>query len=208
MHISEGVLAPHIYISGYAVAAGLTALAIRKIKKEDIPKISVMGAAFFASSLIHFKIGITSIHLTLIGLMGIILGISSVPAILVGLFFQAVMFQHGGLTSLGVNTLVFTLPAVIVSFIFSALSKRFHRWIVLLSVWGGMLTGGGIVLAALLVFLVIFISGEELAGIAYVFSISHAALAVIEGVITFFVLQQLLRKKPELVSAFRKYNGS
>jgi cobalt/nickel transport system permease protein len=202
MHISEGVLSPQIYLTGYAAAAGLTALAIKKTQKDDIPKISVMGAAFFVASLIHFKIGITSVHLTLIGLMGISLGLSCVPAILVGLFFQAVMFQHGGLTSLGVNTLVFSLPAICISFIFSGLSKRFHRKPNLLSVFGGVLTGFGIIAAALLVFLVIFISGEELTGIAYVFSIAHAVLAVVEGVITFFILQQLLRKKPELVSSF------
>ena len=74
MHIADGILDIKVYAGGLIVAATLAGVAAKKIKIEEIPRISIMGAAFFVSSLIHFKIGFTSVHLTLIGLLGIILG--------------------------------------------------------------------------------------------------------------------------------------
>jgi cobalt/nickel transport system permease protein len=113
MHISEGVLSTPVIIGGYAVSAGLTAAALKRVRRHEIPKIAIMGAAFFVSSLLHFKVGITSVHLTLAGLVGIVLGPPAVLALLAGLFFQAVMFQHGGLSTLGVNTVIFAVPAML-----------------------------------------------------------------------------------------------
>jgi cobalt/nickel transport system permease protein len=202
MHISEGVLSPQVFIAGYAAAAGLTAWGIAKTPKERIPKTAVMGAAFFVSSLIHFRLGVTSIHLTLIGLMGIMLGLSSIPAILIGLFLQAILFQHGGLTTLGVNTVIFSLPAIGVAGAFSLICRRIPRRRQILALSGAALTGIGILTAAFLVFLLLRISGEGFTGIAYVFSIGHALLAVIEGVLTFFIIQQLLKRKPQLISSY------
>jgi cobalt/nickel transport system permease protein len=217
MHISEGVLDVGICIGGYAAAAGMSAIALRKLRREDVPKVSVMGACFFVSSLIHFRVGITSVHLTLVGLMGIILGLPSVLALMVGLFFQAVMFQHGGLSTLGVNTVVFGLPAWLIYGGFKWFQGRWKRpqrmqsqqrdevpkgsrKTFALGLAGGFLTMVGIFLAALLVMGVLLLSGGELLGIAYLFSISHILLALVEGVITFAVAQQILRIKPEVLS--------
>jgi cobalt/nickel transport system permease protein len=199
MHISEGVLDARICIGGYAVAAGLTALALRKIRREDIPKISVMGAFFFVSSLIHFKVGISSVHLTLVGLLGIVLGFPSVLALLVGLFFQAVMFQHGGLSTLGVNTTVFAVGALLVYGGFSLFVRKVGKRSILISLVGGILSALGVLVAALMVILIIRLSGEELVEMSFVFSVSHSVLAVVEGVITFFLVQQILRIKPEIL---------
>ena len=105
MHISDGILNGEICIASAAAAGIITVVSLKFIKKEEIPKISVLTAAFFVASLVHIKIGPTSAHLVLNGLLGAILGLASFPAILVALIFQAVMFQHGGLTTLGVNTL-------------------------------------------------------------------------------------------------------
>ena len=199
MHISEGVLDARFIVGGYAVAAGLTALALVKVKQQDIPRISVMGAAFFVSSLIHFKVGITSVHLTLIGLTGIVLGPTSTLALLAGLFFQAVMFQHGGLSTLGVNTAIFAGPALIVALVFSWLAPRYVRKPTLLSVFCGLLTALAILLAAALVFVLLLITGEALRGVAFVFSAAHGVLGLVEGIITFLVVRQILRIKPGML---------
>ncbi len=45
--------------------------------------------------------------------MGLLLGWPAFPAILVGLFLQALLFQFGGLTVLGVNTFNVAVPAVL-----------------------------------------------------------------------------------------------
>jgi len=45
-------------------------------------------------------------------------------AILVALALQAVFFQFGGITSLGVNTVIMALPAVACYYIFAPLLRR------------------------------------------------------------------------------------
>lgn len=205
MHISEGVVDVRLCVGGYVCAAGLVAVALRKIKPEDIPKISLMGAAFFASSLIHFKVGITSVHLTLIGLTGIILGTSSVAALGAGLFFQAVMFQHGGLSTLGINTVLFALPALAAHGGWRVMGRLFgrgHRH--LLASGAALLAALSLIAAALSAMLTIRFSGEAFAGFAWLFSASHALLAGVEGLVTFLVVDRLLTVKPDMLQGTRE----
>lgn len=118
MHIPDGLLPPSVTISGYAITGGITWFSLRQIRKDNdyqqqIPKASLLTAAFFVSSLIHIPIPPFSIHLILNGLMGLILGYYAFPAILIGLFFQAVFFQHGGLSTLGVNAIIMGAPSLL-----------------------------------------------------------------------------------------------
>ena len=76
-----------------------------------------MAAAFFVATLIHVKVGPTSVHLLLNGLVGVILGRRAPLAIAVGLFLQAALLGHGGFLPLGVNTCVMSLPALLASLI-------------------------------------------------------------------------------------------
>lgn len=117
MHVPDGVLPGSICVGGYATAGLLTWASLRRIHRRpdpasDVPIASVMTAAFFVASWIHVPIPPASVHLVLNGLMGVVLGAYAVPAILVGLFLQAVMFQHGGLSTLGVNATLLGLPAI------------------------------------------------------------------------------------------------
>jgi cobalt/nickel transport system permease protein len=203
MHISEGVLSGPVVAGGFVVASGLSALALRKIGQDEIPRLSVMGAAFFVSSLIHVKVGFTSIHLTLVGLMGLVLGGRCVLAIAVGLLFQAVMFQHGGLSTLGVNTTVFALASLLVHYCFVLLARALSQRPVLLSLAAGLLTALAILFGAFLILAAILLSGEELAGLGYVFSAGQSVLALAEGIITGLVVRQLLSLKPQMLCAFR-----
>lgn len=118
MHIPDGLLPPSVCISGYAITGGITWFSLRQIRKQEdyqqqIPKASLLTAAFFVSSLIHIPIPPFSIHLILNGVMGLILGYFAFPAILIGLFFQAVFFQHGGLSTLGINAIIMGLPSLV-----------------------------------------------------------------------------------------------
>jgi cobalt/nickel transport system permease protein len=199
MHISEGVLDSRVIIGGYVAAAGLAALAVSRVRREQIPKIAVMGAAFFVSSLLHFKVGVTSAHLSLAGLVGIVLGLPSVLALLAGLFFQAVMFQHGGLSTLGVNTIVFAVPALLAYVMYAGLGRLAGERRTLRSLIAGAASGLAVLVGALMVLAVLRISGEELTGIAYLFSVAHGILALLEAVVAFLVVQQILRVKPEMI---------
>src|SRR5207302_7243319 len=74
-------------------------------------------------SLIHIRVGPTSIHLLLTGLVGVLLGPRAPLAIFVGLLLQAFLIGHGGYYTLGVNTCVMTLPALLALGIFHALNR-------------------------------------------------------------------------------------
>ena len=104
MHISEGVLSGPVLLSGAALAAAGTAIGLKKLDYDQIAKAGMLSGAFFVASLIHVPLGPTSVHLIMNGLVGLLLGWAAFPAILVALALQAVFFQFGGITSLGVNT--------------------------------------------------------------------------------------------------------
>jgi len=134
MHLSEAVLATSdagriVLGAGIVLAAAGTAIGLRKLDYERMPRVAVLSSAFFVVSLIHFPIGGTSVHLVLNGLMGLILGWAALPAILIALVLQAVLFQFGGLLAVGVNTVTMGLPAVVCYHLFHrAAADRRPAW--------------------------------------------------------------------------------
>jgi cobalt/nickel transport system permease protein len=210
MHIPDGILPAAVCLGGYAAAGAVTWYSLKKInRKEDpregVPKASLLTAAFFVASLIHIPIPPASIHFILNGLLGVVLGYYAVPSILIGLFFQAVMFQHGGLTTLGVNTVIMGVPALLAFYIFrlrSVLGKNNRLVTGLLAFTGGAL-GVGIGALAAYIIIVAFIPSHldiqaEKASI-YLLTLSHIPLMIIEGVFTAMVVLFLQRVKPALL---------
>ena len=118
MHISEGILSAPVLVSGAALTVAGTTIGLKKLDYDRIPQVAILSAGFFVACLVHIPIGPASAHLILNGLMGLFLGWVAFPAILIGLILQAVLFQFGGLTSLGVNTLNMALPAVLCFYAF------------------------------------------------------------------------------------------
>jgi cobalt/nickel transport system permease protein len=130
MHIPDGILPLPVTLGGYALAASVTWTCLYRINqredpREDIPKAALLTAAFFLASLIHIPVPPASVHLVLNGLLGILLGPFAFPAIVIGLFFQAVMFGHGGLTTLGVNAIILGMPALAAAALFRMLTRGY-----------------------------------------------------------------------------------
>jgi cobalt/nickel transport system permease protein len=123
VHISDGVLAPAWLAGGFILAGVLAFLGSWRIRDEEIPKVALMTAAFFVASLLHVRIFSTSVHLLLTGLVGVILGWRAALAIPVGLFLQAALLNHGGFTTLGVNSCVMVLPALLSWQLFAGLRR-------------------------------------------------------------------------------------
>lgn len=211
MHIPDGLLPPSVCISSYAITGGITWFSLRQIRKEEdyqqqIPKASLLTAAFFVSSLIHIPIPPFSIHLILNGVMGLILGYFAFPAILIGLFFQAVFFQHGGLSTLGINAIIMGLPSLV----------AYHLWQLkklppfnnplgnnILAFFVG---GIGIFLSALLfVFITLNnispdlnIDTEKTAILTSL--IGYGIQAIIEGSLTVMLVNFFYKVKPEILN--------
>lgn len=213
MHIPDGILPPSVIIGGYGITAIATWYSLRKIRQQDdptaeIPKASMFTAAFLVLSLIHVPVPPISVHLILNGLLGVVLGWYAFPAILIGLFFQAVMFGHGGLTSLGVNAAMMGAPALLAYYIFRLRKLRGESdqkrplWTGILGFLGGFL---GLVVAAAILFVLLIttvpdtldVATERAAIIGLV--LAHVPLGIIEGTVTAMVVLFLLRVRPALL---------
>jgi cobalt/nickel transport system permease protein len=201
VHISDGVLAWPWLIGGFAIAAALAVLGSLRLREEEIPRIAVLSAAFFVASLIHVRVGIGSVHLLLNGLVGVILGPRATLAILTGLVLQTLLFSHGGLGTLGVNTVIISVPALAAGAVWRApwvlrlLNRPGWRWLV------GFLLGALTVGAtALLNTLVLLLGGiEEWDALAYTVLLLHLPVAAIEGIILGSTVSFLARVKPEML---------
>lgn len=212
MHIPDGILTAPVIIGGYITTTALTALALRQIKRQPdpeamMPKAALLTAAFFVASWIHIPVPPTSVHLVLNGLLGVVLGWYAMPAILIGLFLQAVLFQHGGLTTLGVNATIIGLPALAAFGIFRlgrhfSVSAPFVTSV--FAFFGGALGLGLGALLAITVLLVsipayLDVSAERTALLAL--GLAHVPLALIEGALTALIIGRLLRVRPDVVEA-------
>lgn len=197
VHISEGVLSAPVLAAGALLSAGGVALGLRKMAPREVPKVAVMSSAFFVATLIRVPVGPVSCHLVLNGLMGLVLGWMAVPSILVALLMQAVLFQYGGLTTLGVNTLNMAAPAVLVHYLFSVPARRGRGPLVGLS---GFLAGAsGVGLSALLVALSLVSTGKAFIQVAEAVLIANLPVLLVDGVVTAFCVIFLRKVKPEVL---------
>lgn len=189
MHISEGVLSASVLLSGAIVSAGGTFVGLKNLKYDDYPKIALLTSSFFVASLIHIPVGPASVHLVLNGLIGILCGWRSFPLILIALFLQGVFFQFGGLTTLGVNTANMAIPAVLSYYLFKPLLNK-NPFLT------GFLAGFfSIIFSCLLVALSLFLTEYHFLNIGKLFFFSHIPVALIEGIITGFVIKFLKKNK-------------
>ncbi len=201
MHISEGVLSGPVLLTGGALAAAGTAVGLKQLDYDHIARAGLLAAAFFVASLIHVPIGPSSIHLILNGIVGLILGWGAFPAIVVALLLQGILFQYGGLTTLGINTLIMAIPAVISYYLFAPLVHR-RREIALAAAFGcGSVS---ILLGALVAGAALMFTEENFLEVTVLIVSAHIPVMVIEGVITSFCVAFLLKVQPELLPGYAR----
>lgn len=196
MHISEGVLSAPVLASGAALAAAGTAVGLKKLDYDKIANVGMLSAAFFVAALIHVPIGPASVHLVFNGLVGTMLGWAAFPAILVALILQAMLFQFGGITTLGVNTMIMALPAVLSYYLFGHL----------IAIWPGKSTTAGficgfsaVLLSALTLGTTLILTGESFNVIAKLVILANVPVMVIEGIVTAFCIGFLNKVRPEML---------
>ena len=116
MHMADALIAPAVGGVMYAASAGVAALSIVKLKKEnelelnngikELPKMAILAALVFAGQMINFTIPGTgsSGHICggmlLTALLGPYAGFLSMIAVLL---VQCLLFADGGLLALGAN---------------------------------------------------------------------------------------------------------
>jgi cobalt/nickel transport system permease protein len=197
MHISEGVLSAPVLVAGAAGAAMGVAVGLRKIDYSRVPQVAILSSAFFVASLIHVPIGPVSVHLVLNGLLGLLLGWAAFPAILVALGLQALLFQFGGFTSLGVNTLNMALPAVACSLAFGPFVRGRSNVVAAAAAFAcGFLSiaASGVMVATALVF-----TGESFMAAAKLVLAAHVPVMLIEGMLTALCVGFLRKVSPDIL---------
>jgi cobalt/nickel transport system permease protein len=212
VHIPDGILPAQVCIGGYAITGLATWYSLRQINRQadptaDIPKASLLAAAFFIASSVHIPIPPASVHLVLNGLLGTLLGYYAFPTILIGLFFQAIAFGHGGLTTIGVNAAMMGIPALLSFHLF----QLHHSWGRSLSerlsvgLFAFLAGAIGLGLAAVVFFVLIVTtipSGFDAvteSNVVTGLSLAHIPLMLLEGAFTSFLALFLLKVRPALL---------
>lgn len=197
MHISDGVLSPYVVGIGWAIALPVLGVSVRRLRTDQVGTYGVVAAAFFAGSTIHVPVGPFSMHLVLSGMAGLLLGWGALTIVTVGLFLQALLIGFGGLTVLGVNISIMALPGAIIGVLGRHLIKhaspKKRPWI-------GSLTGGGtILISAILLYVTLSTTNTALMPLAKLVFLGHIPVAIVEGIISFWLVHFLQKVKPSLL---------
>jgi cobalt/nickel transport system permease protein len=196
MHISDGVFPAPVSIAGFAACFVITAWSIRKSDPEELPKIAVVTSAFFVASLIHVPMGPTSVHLLLPGLVGILLGNGAFVSITLGIVLQSFLFQFGGITAIGANSLMMGIPALAAGWLFRLFKG--HTLVRNMMV-AALASGACIVMAVSILAGLLYSGGEDFLGVAKLAVIAHVPVIGIEAAVSAFAVSFLYKVKPELL---------
>ena len=196
MHISEGILSAPVLVTGAALTAAGTAVGLKKLDYERMATVGMLAAAFFVAALVHVPIGPGSIHLILNGLLGLLLGWAAFPAILTALVLQAILFQFGGITTLGVNTFLMAFPAVCAYWLLGPMVRGKGTRAVVAAFLAGALA---VALSGLIMAAALISTDEHFIKAASMVLVAHVPLMAIEGLVTVFVIGFLKKVQPELL---------
>lgn len=200
MHISEGVLSAPVLIGGGALTAVCTAIGLKSIDYDRIMPVAILTATFFVASLIHVPIGPSSVHLVLNGLLGILIGWACFPAILIALLLQAVFFQFGGITVIGVNAFNMSASALACYYLVRPwLTQPRTRGI------AAFIAGfGAVLLAAIFMALSLALADIGFLRAAQLSVVANLPVMLIEGVITMFTVSFVARVHPDILQGYKK----
>ncbi len=199
MHIPDGFLNPTTTVATLTVSGVVLGTSLKhvnqSIKPEQIPLMGLLASFVFLIQLFSFPIfGGTSVHLTGALLVSILLGpragfiISSVS-----LLALALLFQHGGIFSLGANILNMAFVGCFLAYWIYSLIPGQLLSILLASLFAAVASALLCASELALSDMFEFSSGFKTMGIVY------GITGIIEGVITFLIINFLKRVKPEML---------
>jgi len=195
VHISDGIISVEVATITAIASFGFCIFSFKNLTNEKISIVAAMSALFFVTSFIHIPFGPTQIHLMLIGFIGIFLGELSFIAISIALILQALLLGFGGLSSLGANILVMSLPSYLVYLLFKLnffqkLKDKIKYFLV------GFL---GVFFATIFLFLILFFSKEEYLAVGYSIIAVNIPTMILEGIVTLFLLLYIKKTMPKLL---------
>lgn len=197
MHLADGVLSTPVIIATYGASIGSLAIGAKGIEDEDIPKISLMSATFFAASLISIPVPPTSVHPLLCGLIGIILGKRAALAFFPALLLQALLFKHGGITSLGANTIMLFIPAYISYLLYNKLPIKKDL------IRAGFVGAVSVIMTVIILIILLALTNQRFAqgdfSVVKIAIVGHLPILIGESIITGFAVQFIEKNKPNWI---------
>lgn len=197
MHIADGVLSLPLVGATALAAGGVMVYSLRGATPEEIPKLSLLSGAFFVFSMISIPVGPTTVHPLLGGLLGIMLTRHAPIAIFIGLLLQALLFQHGGITTLGVNLLLVAMPALVAGTLFYRVTR--------LSVFVRAALAGGFAVIGCVAFVVFVlwlsdpVFSDGTFSVVNILILGYTPLVIVEALLTGFAVNYLFRVRPEML---------
>lgn len=212
MHIAEGML-PLSYAAGYwagasaLVARGLWEYRHRARREPQVKQLTgVMTAAIFLISLLPIPVPVagTCSHPAGTPLAAIMLGPwLTVVMSMVALLFQALFFAHGGLTTLGANTLTMGVFGGFAGWLVFWAVRRLGSSLFVAGAAAGLI-GDVMVYIGTATQLALAIHGAHPVGEVFWlvlagFMPTQAPLAIVEGLFTGYALRFLAARRPDIL---------
>ncbi len=181
VHLPDGVLPGSVCICSAVGAVSLTALGLRGISDRLVPRLAVLTALFFAIGTVHVRVGPGSVHLLCTGILAVVVGWRAIVPVAIGVLMHALLLQHGGLTTIGVNILVLGVPAMVMGAASQYLSEKIPTKLT----WclGVGATVGAYLLSMLLFLLVISFVDQRLTEPIGIWAAMHVPVMLFELVV-------------------------
>jgi len=130
IHLPDGVLPIWLWVSGLLVVILIWAILLRFMKKEDLtrrlPLLGMMAAVMVLGASV--EIVPVAYHVNLTVISGILLGPSLIFLATFVVNTILALFGHGGITVIGLNTLILSIEGVLGYFLFRFFWKVFRKF--------------------------------------------------------------------------------
>ena len=168
-------------------------MGLKKTPVSRVPKAALVSSVLFLCSLVSVPLGPSSVHLTMLGLSGYLLGWTAIPALFAALLLQALLFQFGGLVALGANTAIMGCAALTGYGVRLVFRRQMRLLAAFAAGCAAVLAGSVLIVAALVA------SAKELRPTAALIMAANAPLAAVEGALTLCIVLALLKLKPDVL---------
>jgi len=200
MHIPDGFLNLPVLISTDIISAGILYPSLKKLNKESdekrIPLMGISAAFVFTAQMLSFPlIGGTSVHISGTVLIAALLGpLTSIIITTAAILLQSILFQHGGLLTMGANILNIAIIQVIIGYSIFILFKKNPTGF-FLGVFFSKITAAAFCACELILSKTIPLKAGLIAMLS-----SHAVAGIIEGIILLSVYKIIIKIKPNILN--------
>lgn len=129
LHLPDGILPTWLWVSGFMAAILVWMLFFRLIKREDLgrrlPLLGMMSAAMVLGASVEILPIAYHVNLTVIS--GILLGPSLIYLATFVVNVILALFGHGGITVIGLNTLILSIEGILGYYLFRLLWRALRR---------------------------------------------------------------------------------